>query len=160
MSNPTTSTHPSDNDADATIAREQDVERLCETVRTENKTAVFDVLAAADIGTVIVEFDGYGDSGQIQDVTAYLARAVIVKLPPQTIEIAHVQSGSLDITRKPMSVRDAIEHLAYDVLEEVHAGWEDNLGSFGDFVFDVAERTITLNYNERIETSEYTEHVF
>ena len=45
-------------------------------------------------------------------------------------------------------------------FEEAHGGWEDNLGAYGDFVFDVAERSITLNYHERIETSEYTQHVF
>jgi hypothetical protein len=145
---------------DAQAAREREFERLCESVRLENKVALFDAFADADIGTVIVEFDGYGDSGQIQDVTAYVARDVVLKLPSRTIEIAHVQSGSLDIVRETLSVRDAIEHLAYDVLEETHGCWEDNLGAYGDFVFDVAARTITLNYNERFEDSEYTQHVF
>jgi hypothetical protein len=54
----------------------------------------------------------------------------------------------------------AIEQLAYDFLRETHAGWENNEGAYGDFHFDVTERSITLNYNERIETSEYTQHVF
>lgn len=145
---------------DTQTVREHEFERLCESVRCENKAALFDVLAEADIGTVIVEFDGYGDSGQIQDVSAYVARDVILKLPARTIEIAHAQPGSLDIVRETLSVRDAIEHLAYNVLEDTHGCWEDNLGAYGDFVFDVAERSITLNYHERIETSEYTQHVF
>lgn len=57
-------------------------------------------------------------------------------------------------------MKEAIERLAYDFLEETHGGWENNEGAYGDFLFDVTERTITLNYNERIETSEYTQHVF
>ena len=36
---------------------------------TLNKASVFDALATAGINTVIVTFDGEGDSGQIQDVS-------------------------------------------------------------------------------------------
>ncbi len=50
-------------------------------------------------------------------------------------------------------MKEAIERLAYE-------GWENNEGAYGNFLFDVTERTITLNYNERIETSEYSQHVF
>lgn len=160
MTNHESSTSSPACDPDAQAARAREFERLCESVRIENKAALFDALAEADIGTVIVEFDGYGDNGQVQDVSAYVARDVILKLPPRTIEIAHVQPGSLDIVRETLSVRDAVEHLAYDVLEEAHGGWEDNLGAYGEFDFDVAARSITLHYHERIETSEYTEHVF
>ena len=35
-----------------------------------NKAAVFDALQAAEIASVQVEFDGVGDSGQIDDITA------------------------------------------------------------------------------------------
>ena len=56
--------------------------------------------------------------------------------------------------------RDAVEALAYAFLEETHGGWENNEGAFGEFTFDVAERTITLDYNERFESSEYSQHLF
>ncbi len=59
-----------------------------------------------------------------------------------------------------MPVRDAIEKLAYDFLEEVHDGWENEDGAYGEFVFDVAERTIRLEYNERVMTTSYSEHEF
>ena len=59
-----------------------------------------------------------------------------------------------------MSVRDAIERLAYDFLEVTHDGWENSDGAHGDFIFDVAERAITLDYNERHMESDYSQHVF
>jgi hypothetical protein len=62
--------------------------------------------------------------------------------------------------RTVMSVHDAIERLAYDFLEETHDGWENSDGAYGDFIFDVAERTITLDYNERHMESDYSQHVF
>jgi hypothetical protein len=57
-------------------------------------------------------------------------------------------------------VKDAIEKLVYDLLQQTYSGWQDNQGAYGDFLFDVAERTITLKFNERIETSKYTQHLF
>ena len=57
-------------------------------------------------------------------------------------------------------LRDAIEKLAYDFLEETHGGWENNDGAYGDITFDVATRTITLAYHERHMDSDYSEHVF
>ncbi len=45
-------------------------ERRDAELRPVNKTAVFDALAAAGITIVIVAFDGYGDSGQIENIEA------------------------------------------------------------------------------------------
>ena len=59
-----------------------------------------------------------------------------------------------------MPVRDAIEKLAYDFLEEEHDGWENEDGAYGEFTFDVGERTIRLEYNERVMTTSYFEHEF
>ena len=59
-----------------------------------------------------------------------------------------------------MSIRDAIEHFAYDCLAQTHGGWENNEGAFGTFVFDVADQSITLDYNQRFEDVESFEHAF
>lgn len=142
------------------LAQEQARTRLHDSILPENKAALFEALAQFGITTVLVEFDGYGDSGQIEDISAHAGPDVAVNLPERDVDIARVEYGTLEIVRQTVSVRDAIETLAYDFLEETHGGWENNEGAYGDFLFDVAERSITLNYNERIETSEYTQHVF
>jgi hypothetical protein len=141
------------------LAPDREFEKLCESIRPENKAALFDALADAGITSVEVTFDGYSDSGQIEDVTAK-AGDKEVALPAISIEVARAEWGSPDIARVTHSMSEAIEQLAYDFLRQTHEGWENNEGAYGDFFFDVAERTITLNYNERIETSEYTQHVF
>lgn len=142
------------------LAQEQARTRLHESLRPDNKAALFEALAHAGITTVLVEFDGYADSGQIENITAHAGPNVTVKLPECSVDIAQVNHGNLEVGRQTMSVKEAIELLAYDFLEETYGSWEDNLGAYGEFLFDVAERTITLDYNERIETSEYTQHVF
>jgi hypothetical protein len=71
-----------------------------------NKTALFDALAAASITVVVVTFDGYGDSGQIENIEAK-AGDEIVPLPVATIEIARPVWGSNDIDRQSLSIHDA-----------------------------------------------------
>jgi hypothetical protein len=124
-----------------------------------NKTALFDALVAANITVVVVTFDGYGDSGQIENIEAKTADE-IVPLPAGAIEIARPVWGSNDIDRQSLSVHDAIEALVYSFLGQTHEGWENSDGAYGDFTFDVADRTITLDYNERRMESDYSQHVF
>jgi len=141
------------------LAQEQARARLEESIRPENKAVLFEALAQVGITTVLVEFDGYGDSGRIEDISAHAGPDITVDLPSRNVEIARVEYGSLAIVREAFTVKEAIERLAYDFLEETHGGWENNEGAYGNFLFDVTERTITLNYNQRIETSEYSQHV-
>jgi hypothetical protein len=124
-----------------------------------NKTALFDALAAASITVVVVTFDGYGDSGQIENIEAK-AGDEIVPLPVATIGIARPVWGSNDTDRQSLSIHDAIEALAYSFLGQTHDGWENSDGAYGDFTFDVADRTITLDYNERRMESDHSQHVF
>jgi hypothetical protein len=134
-------------------------DRLNAELRSDNKTTVFDALAAAGLTLVVVTFDGSSDSGQIENVEAKIGDE-IAALPPGPVEIAAAAWGKAEPEHTMMSVRDAIEQLAFDFLQDSHGGWEDNDGAYGDFTFDVAERTITLDYNERYMESEYSQHVF
>lgn len=124
---------------------------------TLNKAALFDALATAAITSVLVHFDGVGDSGQIEDIDA-TRDGVPAELPTVEIEIATPNWDGSGLDRRTCPLPEAIETLAYAFLEETHDGWENNEGAFGAFVFAVAERTITLDYNERIESSEYSGH--
>jgi hypothetical protein len=154
-----TSTPGSGFDSASWLLRDQEFVRLCKSTLADNKTALFDALARARIDTVEVTFNGYADEGQIDGAIAD-GEGADTDLQSIHAEIARVEPGSHIVTRQTLSVKDAIEKLVYDLLEQTYSGWEDNQGAYGDFLFHVAERTITLNFNERIETSEYTQHVF
>ena len=134
-------------------------ERRDAELRPVNKTAVFDALAAAGITIVVVVFDGYGDSGQIENVESK-AGEDLVALPSVEVEIASAVWDQAEPDRTAMTVHDAIERLVFEFLGVTHDGWENSDGAYGDFTFDVAERTITLDYNERYMQSEYSQHVF
>jgi len=134
-------------------------ERLHVELQPGNKAALFDALAAAGVTLVVVAFDGYGDSGQIENVEVK-AGDTVVNMPSGEIEIATAIWDQAEPDRSTASIRDVIETFIYDLLGQTHDGWENSDGAYGDFTFDVAERTITLDYNERHMESDYSQHVF
>ena len=131
--------------------------RLADEVRPANKTALLDALAAAGISSVVVTFDGSGDSGQIEGVDARIGDTA-TELPATAVEITSPLWEGAGLETRTLPLAEAIEQLAYDLLEETHDGWENNDGAFGEFTFDVAEGVIRLDHNERFETSEYSGH--
>ena len=156
MSDTDTTSMPSPDFAD--WSREQDDhDRIATELRMVNKATLFDALSAAGLTIVTVSFDGYGDSGQIENIEAK-AGDNAVELPAGTIEIASPAWASTDIQRQAQTIPEAIEALAYDFLGATHCGWENNDGAYGEFMFDVAARTITLDYNERYTSTENYTH--
>jgi len=138
---------------------ERDHARRANELLSTNKVVLFDALSAAGITTVVVYFEGYGDSGQIEDIDARIGDKPC-ELPDERIELLDPIWGSSEIERQTQTIREAIEVLAYACLRETHDGWEDNDGAFGDFMFDVAERSIRLDFNERYTDSHFYSHEF
>jgi hypothetical protein len=145
-----------------------------------NKAILFDALAAAGITEITVALDGCGDSGQIEGITICIGETskalpapsatvplplarqavVITPLPETPITLHRVQWDSDKLGTEETTLQNAIEALCYDYLEQEHAGWMDNDGAYGEFKFDVAARTIHLEFNGRF-TDVYTQtHTF
>ena len=118
-----------------------------EDIRARNKAIIFAALAAAGIHKVTVEYDGSGDSGQIEDVWARNDGDEIISFPSD--RKITLLSENPDHPLAEQSFEAAVETLAWDYLEQRHDGWENNDGAFGIFVFDVPGRLITLEHNER-----------
>jgi len=134
----------------------------CAEAARQNKTVVFDALAAAGITKVTVDFDGYGDDGQIQNITARSGDS-LVELPTMPIGVCGYEVvGCGDhfetmekVTQQVLS--EAVEELCYDYLGKHYAGWDDNEGSFGKFTFNVTARTISLEFNYRQVSTQFDE---
>jgi hypothetical protein len=126
---------------------------------TLNKAVVFDALAAAGITHVFVEFDGGGDSGQIEGVSAR-ADDKPIDFPTTLINLHTASWNQAELTVKETSLTFAVEDLCYGFLEQTHAGWENNDGAYGEFTLDVAERRITLDFNGRYTDTWSDTHTF
>ena len=118
------------------------------------KTSLFDFLAAHGIIRVTVAFDGYGDSGQLEEAAAFGEHGE-VDFPEGVLACTGTDPDTASIGNHP--VKDVIETLAYDLLNSDHGGWENNDGAYGEFRFDTATRIIKLEFNERFTASDYSE---
>ncbi len=107
-----------------------------------------------------MEFDGCGDSGQIESVSGFTADNEEIALPSAPVEMREVVFDDLTISLVSRTPYDIIEAMAYDFLEQTHSGWEDGDGAFGQFTFAVADHSITLEFNERYVDSNYHQHEF
>lgn len=141
------------------LARATARDRLEAELLPDNKTAIFDALASVGIVAVVVLFDGGGDSGQIESIDARDA-AGEAALPDVTVEIASPSYADDSVVRQAMSLAEAIETLAYDLLRSAYCGWENNDGAYGEFAFDVATRVVSLDYNGRYVAVESSSHRF
>jgi hypothetical protein len=124
-----------------------------------NKAVVFDALSEAGITHVCVGFDGEGDEGQMERAAAQ-ANGRAVDFPAVRLRLRLSHFGNAELATYEMGLQEAVEHICYGYLEEEHGGWEINEGSFGEFTFDVAAQTITLQYFERIVDTEHSSHTF
>lgn len=136
------------------------------------KAKVFKTLKGLQLKRVQVNFDGCGDSGQIDSV-AYGKTATGSCEENKTIDETPVEGVEItDTTRwdekakdwvsemRAGNLRDAIEQLCYDLLEMEHGGWEINEGSFGTFEFTIKDNLIHLAFSQRVQTTEESEHEY
>ena len=133
-------------------------ERLVE-ANALNKAAVFEALSAAGITDVIVDFDGEGDSGQINNIAAQ-ADGAAADLPATSVTIHTVTWGATVAKTHQCPLAEAIEQLCYDYLAQEHDGWENNDGAYGEFHLDVRARTLALDFNARFTDVYNTTHMF
>lgn len=141
-------------DMAATMERYAAWEAAAAKLVPDNKQRLFAHLASANITRVVVIFDGEGDSGQIEDVQAYIGDEQ-ASLPEGKVESLDLPYGEAGPVLREHSIEMALETLAYDLLREKHEGWENSDGAYGEFTFDATAGTITLDYNERFTSSEH-----
>lgn len=98
-------------------------------------------LKEAGVASVHIDYDGCGDSGQIESV-AYLD--------------AEGKSCSL-VSRTTIS-EDQLMDLFYDLTQARHPGWENNDGAFGEFEWDLKADTLSHVHNDRFTEYNTTEH--
>ncbi|WP_298281513.1 DUF6878 family protein [Acidocella sp.] len=87
-----------------------------------NKAAIFTALEAAGITQITVTFDGYGDSGQIEGISASIGEAP-TQMPDCMVETLGIAWPQTEPAFSSLSLATAVENLAYDVLAQTHCGW-------------------------------------
>jgi len=144
-------------------------------VLNSNKQIIFKTLKALKIKKVTVDYNGYGDSGQIDSVCFFrsskksididkLTNGLIISGLKKCNLAYNMIDGRFQHTRSYVDVpstsniKSIIKDMCYDLLEEHHGGWEINSGSSGEFIFSVPESSINWHHHDVIESTETTEH--
>jgi hypothetical protein len=104
------------------------------------KAVLLPQLAAHGILTVEIRFDGYGDSGAIEETSFFGADGKVMECPD--IEVTCEGKDAVKLA-------SLLEDFAYEALERHHGGWEINEGAFGELLIDVADASFQLDCNLR-----------
>ena len=83
-------------------------------------------LRALGVTEVIAEYEGYGDSGNVEDVSVL----------PAGIEL-------------PGDLRTMLEDFTWSFAYHHHPGFENNEGGYGTLTWDVTADSITLDHADR-----------
>ena len=134
-----------------------------------NAKLLFDTLQETRVASIVVTFDGCGDSGQIDEVIYEDHRGKELSEPKLVVKGSFTgkylkwdeqKKTHVEVDGGEGKVRDILEQVCYDKLEASHGGWEINGGSYGTFNFDVLNRKVNLEFNERIEEVNSSEESF
>lgn len=125
--------------------------RLKRESQTEDRATVMAALKACGITKVVIRYDGYGDSGGVEECTVEGGKGQeSLTVPVQTV-ILDWSSAEKTIQMAPL--RDVLETLAMQYVAVEHSGWENNDGGSGNVAFDPIADTVTVSHTEN-----YTAH--
>ncbi|RTL70315.1 MAG: hypothetical protein EKK41_12790 [Hyphomicrobiales bacterium] len=127
-----------------------------------SKAEINERLAKLGIATVLIGYDGCGDSGCIESVEARGADNQKIELPKKLVSIT-LQDWNYDsdkpgyvVTRtvkRKVPIQEAIENWCYHLLEDHFPGWELNEGSQGTIEFDIAKKSAEFEHGENVYTT-------
>ena len=118
------------------------------------KQALIPQLQQAGIASVEIRFDGYGDSGAIEEIECRDAAGQVLACPEMFVAIVPDGDAAAAGEAKQETLNGALESLGYLALERHHPGWELNDGAYGQLVIDVAEASFTLDCSLRFTATD------
>lgn len=124
-----------------------------------NKEIAFDILKSEGVKSVTIDFEGSGDSGQLEP------SSLDDRLKKKVVKGSRISQGTVWSPegkscrwKENCTLEEILQSVCYDALEISNPGWEINEGSFGQFVFLVDERVVNFEFNQRIVETELSEY--
>lgn len=128
---------------------------------------VIALLTRFGIAKVDIEFDGGGDSGQINSITADGLVTDLKTITGDDLKKA-CEGWAVDLqdrfcgydqakkqqTKRGCTLEDVIEDAAYELLSSTGFDWINNDGGYGTLTILPGEDSITCDMNQRVSTSE------
>ena len=130
--------------------------------------AATDFLKTKGVDRITINYNGYGDSGSIDDI-GFIEQPRKIDAPGQTHPESallrdHQLSGVSAAENRHQwqsenpTVKEVIEDYAYRLLAGRHPGWEINEGAMGDMCVNLQDGTVTHTHGEHYQHTEWHEH--
>lgn len=120
--------------------------------------ALREALAPDLISSILIRYDGYGDSGQVEEITLYRGEEAVSEddaVFDLKVEVPTYQRYTETMEEGTMSgpLREVLEYLAMDLIDLEHDGWENNEGGYGEITIDLngGPNCVEHEHNQRIE---------
>ena len=117
------------------VARMEEIRREQEQELRDQRQAILKTLRTAGATRVTIQYDAYGDAGNVEDVT----------LEPEGTQLASEDAEVLDA-------------FGWDQAYSLHPGFENNEGGYGELNWDIAEDRIDLTHHDRFVDYDTTTH--
>lgn len=124
----------------------------------QNLQRLLPILREQAIRCVDVTFDGSGDSGSIENISfdGPLSQEMFDALPVQYLATGRIFDEGVwrsTVTPTDGTMREAIDALTYDYLEETGVDWYNNAGGHGELEINVTRGTVELQVSVRYSES-------
>lgn len=126
--------------------------------RAEDRATVMAALKACDITKVVIRYDGYGDSGGVEECTVEGGQGQ--ESLTVSVQTKLVDWSSAEMTSHTAPLREVLETIAMQYVAIEHSGWENNEGGSGDVTFDPVADTITVSHTENYISHEDFMHTY
>ena len=126
----------------------------------EEKQKLLTQLNLLGATTVVVEFRGGGDEGEIENVYYIDRNGDTQEIPKDMISWTQMVYGDKPKLTKEMSLVDVLEDLCYRALDEVSLDWCNNEGGQGHLHIDFTQSPPTTHLDIGINTMSTDDHNF
>ena len=116
-------------------AQKLESQRRAAEQRAETRAALLSELRALGVTSIEVQYEGYGDSGNVEDVV--------------------VTPDAITLTEE---LRRRVEDFGWDFAYALSPGFENNEGGYGELIWSLEADKIAVSHSNRYIASETTEH--
>ena len=112
---------------------------------------LFAQLRLHNVAKIVINFEGAGDSGSIDDVILLNASGDYVRIPESTIAWKSMNYGA-EGKHVDTTLREAIEDLGYRMLDTTGIDWYNNDGGYGQIdivISNIDDICVAFDMNQR-----------
>lgn len=109
--------------------------RLAAEQRVETRAALLTELRAIGVTNIVVQYEGYGDSGNVEDVV----------VAPDKVTLTD-------------ELRRRVEDFGWDFAYSLSPGFENNEGGYGKLTWSLEADKIDVSHSNRYIETNITEH--